>query len=579
AQANGPSTTESPLPSHAISIQASTASLGAHGTSSAQTNALPEPERASITPKSIRKGANLGLEVLYEPPDGLVPAVDIIFVHGLTGNSYGTWCSDEVHWPSDLLKVDIPDARILSFGYDADVVGWWSPTSNNRIGNHAENLLGRVTRLREKTTSEGRSLIFVMHSLGGLLVQNALDLSRSSPEPHLMKLESSTIGLVFMGTPHFGADKAKWGSFCATMLGMVKKTNKSIVQILNPESEMLASIQKRFHEVLRLRQAKGQPLNITCFYEEMPLPVFGTVVDMKSAILQGYSAYGIHATHTGMTKFKDVLDKGYEDVSGELLRWVKDARETVTATPELQEECLHCLYFDGLDSRQEVIGNPLEGTFSWIWDKNQCGFIDWLKDGRGLYWICGRASSGKSTLMKHIVKTSLKNTKDDRPMGQDPVIVSHFIGGQHPVASTVGGIARALLWQVLKQDISFLDFFLPHFQEMKQSQPTLDWKPSTLHEILVKILSQKRRRCLWVFLDGLDEYPGDLLEIADICNNLAQVASRNVRICVSSRPEQVLVYSLGLAFNTSDNVMKLEAHTPRDIKIFATKEINRLSGP
>lgn len=122
-----------------------------------------------------------------------------------------------------------------------------------------------------------RSLIFVMHSLGGLLVQNALDLSRSSPDAHLRLLESRTIGLVFMGTPHFGADKAQWASFCATMLNLVKKTNKVIVQVLDPESEMLASIQKRFHEILRLRNSKGQPIEITCFYEEKSLAVLGTV--------------------------------------------------------------------------------------------------------------------------------------------------------------------------------------------------------------------------------------------------------------------------------------------------------------
>lgn len=213
----------------------------------------PAPIPTFIVTRPIDKGPNLGLQVLYNPPSGLPTAVDIIFVHGLTGNAYNTWCSNgklKIHWPSELLRIDIPDARILSFGYDADVVGWCSPASKNRVGNHAENLLGSVIRFRERTASEERSIIFIMHSLGGLVVQNALDLSRASPEAHLRKLELNTLGLLFMGTPHFGSDKARWGSFCTTMVGVVKTANRPIVNVLKPDSEMLGSIQKKFHEIL-----------------------------------------------------------------------------------------------------------------------------------------------------------------------------------------------------------------------------------------------------------------------------------------------------------------------------------------
>ena len=52
--------------------------------------------------------------------------VDIVFVHGLTANAYdiGLHEKEQIRWPSVLLKQDISDSRILSFGYDADVVGW-----------------------------------------------------------------------------------------------------------------------------------------------------------------------------------------------------------------------------------------------------------------------------------------------------------------------------------------------------------------------------------------------------------------------------------------------------------------------
>lgn len=245
----------------------------------------------------------------------------------------------------------------------------------------------------------------------------------------------------------------------------------------------------------------------------------------------------------------------------------------------LTSECLRCLYFEGLESREEAIGKPLEGTFSWIWDKDQCDFLHWLEKGRGLYWISGRASSGKSTLMKYIVNTSSMNAKKHLGTEKRLVVVSYFIDGksQHPIAPTLEGIARAFLWRLLREDASFFDFVLPHLQEMKRSRPTLEWKPSVLQEILVKILSQRHCCSLWFFLDGLDEYPGDLLDIADVCNKLAEIASKSVRICVSSRPEQEIACSISPTVNAQNSVLKLEEHTRADITILATQEISRLS--
>ncbi|RGP62529.1 gpi inositol-deacylase pgap1-like [Fusarium longipes] len=548
------------------------------------------------TERKIKKGPNLDVNILYEPPIGLAPIVDIVFVHGLRGNSFGTWLSSqdgEVHWPSDLLKVDIPDARILSFGYDAAVLNWWSPASQNRIGNHAQNLLGSVVRLREKTNTEDLRLIFVMHSLGGLVVQNALDLSRSSPELHLNRFESNTIGLCFMGTPHFGSNKARWGGYCTAMVGLVSKPNKNIVNVLEHDSEMLATIQNKFHEILRLRQAKDRPISITCFYEELASPVVGTIVEMNSAILPGYSNYGIHADHTvrnlpfsglleltcqGITKFTGPLDKGYEAVSGEMMRWVKDTRATVTHIVELQEECLRCLYFDGLDSREESIGPPLGGTFAWIWDRDQCKFVDWLKGGSSLYWITGRALSGKSTLLKYITSVPSQGLRK-KTLTRDPIVVSYFLGGkaQHPIGSTLEGIARALLWQLLRKDHRYFSSILDQFQDMKRCRPTVDWQRSVLWEVLIQVLSQKHPHALWIFLDGLDKYPGDLFELSDVCKKLAGVASKKVRICISSRPEKEFMCSFDAHLSPQDAILKMEDHTHSDITMFAANEISRLS--
>ena len=69
--------------------------------------------------------------------------VDIIFVHGETGDSYTTWVQEEsgIYWPMQLLGQDIPEARIMTFGYDMDATKLISTGGQIRLQSVAEDLI------------------------------------------------------------------------------------------------------------------------------------------------------------------------------------------------------------------------------------------------------------------------------------------------------------------------------------------------------------------------------------------------------------------------------------------------------
>jgi len=77
----------------------------------------------------------------------------IVFVHGLTGHCEATWTCENIYWPQQLLPKRIPRARILAFGYDADVVNLWTNASQNRISDHAENLSSKLGNYRADTNT------------------------------------------------------------------------------------------------------------------------------------------------------------------------------------------------------------------------------------------------------------------------------------------------------------------------------------------------------------------------------------------------------------------------------------------
>lgn len=272
-----------------VSHQSSSFSLAVEPSSGAEG---PTSTSKASPPPPIAKGENYGIKVLYDGGEGI--NVDIVFVHGLTGNAYSTWAHTGrgVHWPSQLLKEDLPNTRVLTFGYDANIVNMLGkgPAGNGRLINHAADLVGSLVREREKTGTEKRRITFVAHSLGGLVVKRALSHSKHSHKDHLSQVEQCTVGIVFLGVPHAGADLQGLASLGASMLNPLRTTNRAMLKVLDPDSEMLHHVDDDFQILLRERS----DIQITCFYEELRVSVVGEVRTLDSnlsILLRTYRLY------------------------------------------------------------------------------------------------------------------------------------------------------------------------------------------------------------------------------------------------------------------------------------------------
>ncbi|KAF1790041.1 Alpha/Beta hydrolase fold [Phytophthora cactorum] len=141
--------------------------------------------------------------------------VDIVFVHGLLGCPFSTWtCGEEEdtvwaqQWLLDDMKQEGLNPRVLSVGYDSQLLASgsiWKPLCFEETGSE---ILSQLNAAR--VGCGDRPVVFVTHSLGGVLLKQVL---MASATPEAGEEESSLIdnvnGVVFFGVPHHGSPVAQ----------------------------------------------------------------------------------------------------------------------------------------------------------------------------------------------------------------------------------------------------------------------------------------------------------------------------------------------------------------------------------
>lgn len=258
-----------------------------------------------------------GIKVLHDCPDA---KVDVCFVHGLMGGRESTWTAkgQSQPWPQILLPEKLTKARILSFGYDADVVKFGKRTSNSVLTDHAKNLLNGLYRSRARANESGRAIIFVAHSMGGLVVIRAILVSRNNTPSHFRAVFDSTRAIAFIATPHKGSFKATLLRMATTFVSPLR--NEGSFRPLEKDDPLIESIQEEFWSMVQGKRTAGETFEVTCFYETLGY-LGQLIVDKSSATVVGQHCLPITADHVDIVKFGSADDPGFDTLLGELERW------------------------------------------------------------------------------------------------------------------------------------------------------------------------------------------------------------------------------------------------------------------
>lgn len=140
-------------------------------------------------------------------------------------------------------------------------------SSKDTIRTTAVKLLDRLRAKRDGSCGNchNRPILFICHSLGGIVFKQALNLAHSrSVDQGYADILENTRAVAFLGVPHQGSELAGWGSSVASLMEAtsVVKVNPNFVNDLQRNSKALFDIsEESVHRLANLT-------TILTFYEE-----------------------------------------------------------------------------------------------------------------------------------------------------------------------------------------------------------------------------------------------------------------------------------------------------------------------
>ncbi len=536
----------------------------------------PQDSKAKRKERSRDRPADpLGLTILYEPETS--PSADIVFVHGLGGTSRHTWSKNrdlDLFWPLEWLPYEpgLACTRIMTFGYNSH----FSSVSHRKetilnISDFAKDLLFSM----KFTTGEGKCrlgtvpIIFVAHSMGGLIVKKAFILGQH--DEHYRELVRAVSGIVFLSTPHRGSNLA--GALNMILSACIFTFSpKEYISELTTNSPTLQEINEQFRNL-------APNVSIISFFETLKTaigPSQKMVLQKDSSILgyPGEISKPLDADHHDVCKYTSQQDPNYISVRNILKYLVGKHRSQdlpkiePSSIDELHEVALAFGQVEGpADDLEFFSDRRMPGSCEWTGgDPNFTSFLtDELRKPICL-WCTGRPGSGKSVLASSIIQTVQESDIDS---------AFYFFRFGDQVKNNLNTLLLSLAYQIASALPEYCRLLLRLLEDglnVQKSTPRLLWQKLFISTFFKLSLA----RPLLIIIDGLDECDssGLLLKILEDFH----IFSGSVRILVFSRGTQ----SLSSGFHKLSKRLEVRHHALEnmkdDVRIYVEEEMAAMHG-
>lgn len=408
-------------------------------------------------------------------------------------------------------------------------------------------------------------LIFVAHSMGGLVVKKAYIIGHQEPE--FRSVVDRVCSIVFLGTPHQGAAIAQTLSRLAALMGA-----RPFLDDLLPHSPMLQSINEDFPRV-------ADRVQLISFYETRPMSVGGVkalIVEKNSAVmnLANERRTLLDADHRHVAMFSSPNDPAFVTIRNALATIVSSHRESRIAEKQMVAHDdqtalnkflrIHDAPEDDIMTQDSV---RLPGSCGWLLNKDY--YKSWKEslDSR-LLWVRGRPGAGKSIISGAVVN-------DLRGRGMDCSFF--FFQGSDKTKSSPNTFLRCMAWQMAMLHPEILTKMKDLMSEWKDGavdvvDPNPVWRKLYLSGILKTRLSRPQ---FWV-IDAMDECKSSV----DVMNFVSRIQEQwPIAVLITSRdPVEAHVSKASSRMDISSHVISDE-DSRDDIRLLLRSNLDFLPCP
>lgn len=515
----------------------------------------------------------LGLHVVYEPEHH---STDIVFVHGLGGHSHRTWTKNHDparFWPGQWLpfEPDVATARILTFGYNANWKG--STKSVSTITDFAKELLYEMRFARDSTGTDldmgARPIIFVVHSMGGLVVKKAYLLGMH--DETYRDVVQSVSAMIFLSTPHRGTNLAETLN---RVVAATMQASKSFISDLNKSSVALEELNEQFRHL-------APSLSIWSFYETMATTIGPRklmILEKDSSIL-GYPAEisrPLQADHQSMCKYDSPNDSNYVSVRNaikSLVALLRDRAAQSAQSFEPENRTAIDAFFRSCSTSEDDYNSLrrqwIPETCGWFLEDPQVASCIENSSTSQILWYSAPPATGKSVLSAFLVNHLRESNRRCQFF-----LFKHSDSTRRSVVNAL----RALATQLARDVPDFKKRLYASSLEslgLESADALVIWQ-NTFERILFDIhISQP---IYWV-LDALDECDSPKTLLA--CLQSLAKAKLPIKVIILSRSTD----SLSVAFDRASRHVPVgriekvgQAHNQHDIEVFVDREMGHMPG-
>lgn len=330
--------------------------------------------------------------------------------------------------------------------------------------------------------------------------------------------------------------KSKLGAAKAalkTMLrkGDLEKSHEKLVSLKRQLAALLlhairTSLLQGFEELRDLVQRNGRDC-------------VAVVRDSHTLIVERLAALGrsIRSVGKGVSKLKEVTGRIEEGVieANKSIGMVKQ-RQLNDIEQKRVEDLRQSLSYSGMDSRKDMIVDPVGSSYDWAFKGDKTATEKWLDSSVQHCWISGEQATGKSVFTKSFrLDGRTAMALQTQAGNSNLLILDHYfwIAGDSDQRS-LRTMLQHLCVQALHQYYALAEIAFPDEWTSRMSLRGMSWTAKTLLAALKRIITATGFQT-HIIIDGLDECEDKQRpELIQMLLDLAKTTS--VRLCVSSRP-------------------------------------------